>query len=200
MNALRHANATIIQTTSRFRPAGENDAASHGQFTLVYWDDGDSIIETLKSAIASGKRVRSQRFPELYSDYQLVIDAEGTTSTFTINSSLVPNLETPDPVLLLSSTFPGISRDVDATPNVHPERQKDAPAYVIPGMGLHVLVNAVVDVFEGSIAFRTRNYFMNIKKPRAHETSAKYRVRVRQAVDCGFVGNMLTIRLPLKKR
>ena len=69
-------------------------------------------------------------------------------------------------------------------------------------MGLYVLTNTTIDVFGGMLSFRTKNYFMNIK---AHvdKSNAKsnYQVKVKKYGSWvpNFVGNMVTIRLPLMK-
>ncbi len=67
-------------------------------------------------------------------------------------------------------------------------------------MGLHVLVNTVVDVFGGSLAFRTGSLFMNIRRADRSDDEAKYRAKIARASDAvpPFLGNMLTIRLPIR--
>ena len=58
-NAVRHPGASVIQTSSHMaqKPISDDRAPNHVRwvdnfFTLVYWDDGQSMLSTLKSAVA----------------------------------------------------------------------------------------------------------------------------------------------------
>lgn len=210
-NALRHPSASIIQTASRFDARYEASSQNAGSryFTMVFWDDGESIITTLKRAIDSGLKVRSADVPDLYVDYRITVEsAEGEKEDpYLIPSSYLPDSNTNNELLLLSATFPGITRDVVGIGHVPPAQLGEAEKSLsLPGMGLYVLTNCVIDIFGGSIAFRTQEFFMNIKRASAkHQKSgdpAHYHVKIRRFNERtpSFLGNMLTIRLPLRNQ
>jgi len=206
-NALRHPSANIIQTVSRFdiHHTPEGNAAKF--FTMVFWDDGESIITTLRKAIDSGLNVRSADIPELYKDYEFTEeDSEGKrVKSEQISSSYLPTAETPDEVLLLAATFPGVTRDVVGVDHLPPiELLEDEKSLSLPGMGLYVLTNCVVDIFGGTLSFRTKQFFMNIRGTsewhRKRGIKSHYRAKVKKFDESTpkFLGNMLTIRLPLR--
>lgn len=209
-NALRHPSANIIQTVSRFDvrydATGQTTGAKY--FTMAFWDDGESIITTLKRAIDSGLKVRSADVPELYSNYRVTLEsAEGKKGAPQIlPSSYLPDEKTSEELLLLAATFPGITRDVVGIDHVAPADMADSEkSLMLPGMGLYVLTNCVVDIFGGTIAFRTKDFFMNIKQTSARQRRVdrtRYQVKIRKFHEKtpSFLGNMLTIRLPLREQ
>jgi hypothetical protein len=174
---------------------GQNIKSSF--LTIVFWDDGVSMIDTLKNAIHNDVVVRSSEFPEKYCDYLVKFEnIDGATSSETIKSDFLPGKDTADYKILLATTFPGITCEPSGKgQSSHPDL---APELLHPGMGLFTLLNTVIDIFGGSVAFRTKNYFMNIK-PCAKGADTKYSASIRQFPSTPhFLGNLLTIRLPLK--
>jgi len=210
-NALRHPSANIIQTASRFDVHYDGSGKPTGKkyFTMAFWDDGESIVATLRRAIIQGLKVRSADVPELYKDYLVKIEpaTNERPEPKMISSGYVPNTETSEELLLLSATFPGITRDVVGIGHIAPsDLSENEGSLMLPGMGLYVLTNCVVDIFGGSIAFRTQDFFMNIK--RTTEWSKKnrgdqshYHVKIKRfhSSSPSFLGNMLTIRLPVRE-
>ena len=66
-----------------------------------------------------------------------------------------------------------------------------------PGMGLHYLMNAAIDLYGGTVSFRTKNYFLNIKKAKK-QSAATYGAKIiRYSTSQSIPGNMITVRLPL---
>lgn len=204
-NALRHPKANIVQTASRFYFSSDNALKQH--FTLTFWDDGDSIIDTLRRALREGKKIRLRDSPELYKNYHVVVEDENKqkTSLGKIPAEFVPSIDTPDELCFLAATFPGITRDIEGKSHFYLQPQQyESPDYALPGMGLFVLTNCVVDIFGGSVGFRTKNLFMNIKKATLKEQKEgiNYRVKIQRYRNKmpDFLGNMLTIRLPLHRK
>jgi hypothetical protein len=177
-----------------------------GHLTIAFWDDGDSMVDTLLDAIKSQKPVRSVAAPELYTDYEVTIeDQEGHKSEpAVVRSDLVPNINTSEELVLLAATFPGITRDVTGEGHaVDPSVAKIDPRLGYPGMGLYVLTNQVVEVYGGSVSIRTKNYFLNVKGcpgDKSPGNGFRYAAKVRRYGEWypAFQGNMLTIRLPLR--
>jgi hypothetical protein len=208
-NALRHPSANIIQTGSRFDIRYDQDGKPSGlkYFTMAFWDDGESIITTLKRAIEGGLKVRSADVPDLYRTYRVILESTDGVKKEPeyVRSNYLPDCATIDELLLLSATFPGITRDVVGEDHLPPVNLTDTEkSLMLPGMGLYVLTNCVVDIFGGTLAFRTKEFFMNIK--RTSEWSKKrgdnsdYHVKIKRfsRQTPSFLGNMLTIRLPLR--
>jgi hypothetical protein len=204
-NALRHPKARTIQIASRFDFSAKDPAKGH--FTIVFWDDGDSIIDTLKTAIETGKRVRAREFPELYKNYGVIIEdeSEQRQPITSIPSSFIPTPGTLDELIFLAATFPGVTRDIEGLDHISTEETKqESSTLAAPGMGLYVLTNCVADIFGGSIAFRTKRHFMNIKRATRGEKKEgfDYRVKISRygSTMPDFLGNMLTIRLPTHEK
>lgn len=166
--------------------------------TIVFWDDGVSMIDTLNNAICGDINVRSLEFPDKYSDVLLKFqDNHGKIFRETVSSSYLPDKKTEEHKLFLATTFPGIT--CDPSGRGHSTHPKLSPELLHPGMGLFTLLNTAIDIFGGSVAFRTKNYFMNMKAA-GKATGAKYSATIRELpLNPPFLGNFLTIRLPLKK-
>lgn len=199
-NAIRHPGADVIQTTSLLQQPDKSANISEGFFTLSFWDNGVSMVDTLRDAINRGKSVQSKPMAKFYCDYEVIEEAPFNKRTSSIiSSSFLPDKTTSDVILFVSTTFPGITRDIAGQGHeVHKDiEEEDEPALRSPGMGLFILLNAAIDVYGGSVSFRTKNLFMNIKKSNTAET--KYRAKVQRFDDSisFFPGNMLTIRIPI---
>ena len=117
--------------------------------------------------------------------------------------------------LLLSSFFPGVSRDPKGLVNWinSPDPEDRDELYKHPGMGLTTLINAAVDLMGGQVSVRTSNYFLNIKTPTDPTPLNEYKklsadnkynqfyqakiTRLNPESNL-FDGNMLTVRIPLQ--
>ncbi len=213
-NAVRHPDATVIQAVSKF---------DHGPFSIkdkrnlriCIWDDGKSIVDTLKPLIKEGRPIRSFIFP-LYMSDQIFLKIEDleykeNNREICIDQSDNPDKNASDEIILQSSLFPGISRTVsESIPDVEPlevehtgkirnELYSDKQ-----GMGLYALMRAVLDIFQGSLIIRSGDLFMSMKV--AHDAYRKrHNVRYKTKIVKypkwypTFVGNLLIIALPLKE-
>ena len=189
-----------------------------GHLTIVYRDDGENIIETLGKALRTPeKQIRSVTAPELHVGYAVrfedelgrPIDENGEVIGTSQNvgapkvywSEFTPEPSAKEHLVLFSSLLPGITRDVSGQYHkVHGDVIKKQSILGMPGMGLYILTSEVVDVFGGTVAIRTGNYFVNIRTPIGkHDDGVRYAVKIRKyGGKCPpFPGNMLTIRLPL---
>lgn len=202
-NAARHPGASLIQVGSKFCKPGEQNGDQKGHFTISFWDDGRSMIDTLFSAITSGP-VRSKETPqEFYKEHLVVLkDHTGTTkSEFTVFSGQELNDNPYEYEVLFAATFPGITSDIEGKEhNVHEDVVKNNPEFTSPGMGLYVLLNTAIDIFGGSVAFRTKNYFMNVKKRTPKSAPNVFKAKIQYFDEekfPPFKGNLITVRLPL---
>lgn len=204
-NSYRHPKANSLITSSFFDKKGR-------VFTITYWDDGDSILETIKAPIMKGEIVKAQfdelQFESLFSSFYVkYVDEYSHEHISVINSNEIPLKTDEDYKMLLSTFFPGISRDPKGYDNYLDNKEIDVKS---PGMGLTYLLKVVIDIFEGSLAVRTSDYFMNFSKssPKTDlkieekelffEKKYKCKIQSIPESDSYFVGNMITIRLPLK--
>jgi hypothetical protein len=215
MNAIRHPNARLIHTASRFAALDMWKKYSKGHLTIIWWDDGTSIIDTLRYALRNGCNINLGTSSVLKAEYTLQRegpDGKKVGNPVHVPSSYNPDNDTPDDLLLLSAIFPGITRDIAGENHItDPELGKEDTAgsydplanykrfMTLPGMGLYLLVNTAVKVYKGQVSFRTKEFFMNIKNP-PHKSRYDYAVKIRGYSDqFNFLGNMLTVRLPLKE-
>ena len=195
-NALRHPAAKVILTGSQLTGSGS------GSFTVAFWDDGTSMIETLRNALIEGRVIDSGAGKSFERKYLYTLEApDGSTSPARLVSSRdIPDAPDPRDILFLATTFPGVTCDAKgATHTVHPDVAQQ-PTLNQPGMGLFILINTVVDIYGGSVVFRSDDFYMSIKAPgkKQADDGANYLVKVKQyrASTPKFRGNMLTVRIP----
>lgn len=226
-NAIIHSTANKFFTGSYFpffdREPKQDDIF---HFTINFWDNGESIIDTLGSPLKKKLPIKSevsekyfQQVTHANNQIEFLIKRDKgqyTEERFTTSSELHPDLKEEE--ILLAAFFPGVSR----LPNRRPDLFNPFPA----GIGLSYLTNTVINKLDGEIAVRTKNYFLNIKqlsnydkdqyiklfkttdtvKPTRKEVfddnatyySAKFNVYNNKMPK--FIGNMITVRIPLKYR
>jgi hypothetical protein len=205
LNATRHPRASIIQTAAFDQPDDEQSGEVRNinprpTFTVHFWDDGQPMADKLLDAIRAGVDVRTQEDEEFRRTY-LVRYSDGTTLSEEIVGSNCPlNVETPPHIGLLATLFPSVSSSPKGEDNEVPSEIKAAdPRFANPGMGLFLLINNVVEILGGTVAFRTSHYFMNVRRTKPSEnakTGALLRVKIHKfASDMPFLGNMITVRV-----
>ena len=204
-NAVRHPNASFIQTASHLGATGASSGQGGGFLTIVFWDDGDSIVDTLRKVLSEGREIRSGNIPLVQNKFWVKLSDGGREEARIVTSDFLPDKDTSDDIILLSSIFPGITRDPSGREHVVHEDLASEMELNRPGMGLFILVNSVVDVFGGSVSFRSHYHFLNIKKPKdltAKKEGASYQVKIVKAVPSlpKFLGNMITVRIPLEAK
>jgi hypothetical protein len=213
-NAARHANSRKLITGSFFDKKSD-------RLTITYWDNDRTIVETLRATLDEKKYVRSKKtasesdFNSIHFTFDAKFEGVNDATNGYFHSENDPIPESSDAVLLLSSFYPGISRDPDGilkfqgNPNLSSENKLPKG----PGMGLTTLLNAAIDLLGGSIAIRTGPYFANIRKHKKNELASLpeisekfrhqsfYKIKVKEYEPSfpAFEGNMITVRLPLRK-
>jgi hypothetical protein len=147
-------------------------------YTLVIWDNGESIVDTLMSELKKGNSIKAEdSIDDFHSCYCIQTEknpgppkAEYFKYFFSFE---VPDLTIQEDILnyrskewfvLLSSLFPGITRDPKGTDYQQSEilNQEEKPTKT--GRGLTYLINAAVRNFGGEVRIRTSNYFINVKR------------------------------------
>lgn len=202
-NAYRHPEANSLVTSSFFDKKGNF-------FTITYWDNGKSILETIKKPVFENKSIKAQfdesRFEDLLSSFYIKYVTDTEKKITVINSNHIPDRSSEDYELLLSTFFPGISSDPEGQKSYFQNSEINVKS---PGMGLTYLLKVVVGMFDGTLSVRTNNYFLNFSRNNKESNAKieehtpffknKYRCKIQYFPnsDCYFIGNMITIRLPL---
>jgi hypothetical protein len=168
-NSIRHPNSTKLVIS----------CIRQDYYTLVIWDNGESIVETLKNELIKGNAIKTEdeSIDDPHSCYCIVKDkVSGRPKADNFNfyfSSEVPDLQTNEEgreylkeewFILLASFFPGITRDPKGIDYQESKALGTEQRPALTGRGLTYLVNAAVRNFGGEVRVRTSNYFINIKK------------------------------------
>jgi len=223
-NAILHSNASKFFTGSFFHFSDkqpEDDEIFY--FTINFWDNGSSIIDTLKSPLINGKKIKSIASEKYFQsvtknnnqiEFLIKMKDNYIEKLFTTASELHANLD--EEYILLAAFFPGVSRE--------PDRQPDLFNPYHAGIGLSYLSNTVMNKLNGEISIRTKKYFLNIKclsnyekdryirnfktsnenkakrKDIFNDSSSYYKAKYIEYEGNMplFSGNMITIRIPLK--
>jgi hypothetical protein len=201
LNALRHPAATILQTAAIDQKTKEGRL-----FTVHFWDDGMSMAETMQRAIDGTAPVRGMFEQDLDRKYLVIQSEDGveglTQRTETAHMALERGIESQN--ALLATIMPAVSSDLfGLTHAVADEVTEEDIRFGRRGMGLFVLINAAVEILGGSVAFRTANHFMNIRKTNARErkqsgASLRVRLKRRSRELPPFLGNLVTVRIPYR--
>ncbi|MBN8476986.1 hypothetical protein [Sulfuritalea sp.] len=205
-NAVRHPGARVVQTSSHL----DTQSKAKQFFTIVFWDDGKSMLRTIANAIDSKRNIRRPYPKHFDTDFELTkVDEEGNRSP----PEVVKSCDTPvssqdEERLLLATLYPGTTCNIDGVGHhsLLGESGETDAGLGEPGMGLFVLISTAIDMFGGSVAFRTDRFFMNVKAKRVKgrhtdgmSEATKYSVKIQRfpAAIPSFLGNMVTVRLPL---
>lgn len=187
-NALQHPKADLMMVTSRAIGIEGKDGRSPKtrQFTICIWDDGEPIAETLKSAVESGRTIRSQLPTDR--DTFKIRPSHWKPSSTSMTSHTTPSAGAEPEEFLISSLFSGISR-----------RATDYPMDEQVGTGLSALYRSVIDTLGGSLAIRSGKDFINVKAdPRSSSEDRRYLVKAERIGNRSFLGNLVIARLPLR--
>lgn len=120
-----------------------------------------------------------------------------------------PGVDAASEDILLSSFFPGVSRSVAEhvvdVERIEPETQGENALAEYEGMGLSALVGTVIDLFQGALFLRCGRFFLEIRAAYGAQITdhgARYRCQITEfpTEPFEFLGNMLTIELPVRRR
>ncbi|HEU4461801.1 MAG TPA: hypothetical protein VFR75_04330 [Solirubrobacterales bacterium] len=208
-NAASHPDASRLISTGFL---DERARGGKGMLTIAIWDNGKSIVSTLKAALGAGSSLRMNEAGNrragsselnLYFDWYGLFegDSPGARKQLTklLYSGDSPDHEASDAELLVSSAFPGITSNPWRQPD---ESSIHGPHHNQPGMGLYILTSLAIDSFGGEVLLRTDSLYANFKRaPRElqEQHRCRYRVGVVQnpAMGSYLRGNHLVVRLPL---
>ena len=196
-NAVQHPGATTVAVVSKAYGAFEAGRYEDKSFEVGVWDNGESIVKTLRTALDAGGEIRAGS-PSTIDEFHLkAVDWEPKQDVY--RSDWTPAPSAANSELLLASFFQGISQK-PFRPDIKliemPEEQRDGTRI---GDGLHALYRSAIDDFGGSIAVRSGDAFMNLRGDSDEENS--YRVKLQRFPDWPeFSGNMVTVRIPVSEK
>lgn len=181
-NALRHPDATVVQTATLPLPPSKaaiaKNAPQSDEFCLTlaapnlvsgrsvaihYWDDGGSMLDVLKSRLReNGKDIRTGTDKEFFTRYRVHLRDKDTGvdhDYLHIDSDMELNSDTPDHLKLVALAFPHLS----SAPNlpghaVAEETKNDDQRLAARGMGLYLLIHAATQIMNGTVAIRTGHH------------------------------------------
>ncbi|MFN3239566.1 MAG: hypothetical protein ACE37D_21285 [Pseudomonadales bacterium] len=187
-NAVRHPGAKVIQTVSHMSP---NDDF----FTFTFWDDGASMQETLIAAVNSEAGYQAEVKSGIEKNYEVTIREGDSNEILLLNNNHKLGRTSKAWEYFLATIFPGTTRDPKGRD--YTNVKQDDGHLALPGMGLYVLIEAATNVLNGQVSFRSADWFMNVKAS-TEDRTAKVSIKSKKHVP-SFLGNMVTVRLPLKK-
>jgi hypothetical protein len=222
-NAVRHPNARHIQAVSRFerivdktpRLLQSEKGARIGHLHICVWDDGDSIVNTLRPLVNNGLPIRSMKMPAyMYDKIYVQIRPFGGKfgGGFIVDQETDPTPKSDDSIILLASFYPGVSRaismEVKDVENFDGEKDEGAsipkPLERKAGMGLYALMRTALDFYRGSIIVRSGDLLMLLEP--AHDTfrvqhGTRYKAKITQFPKSNplYQGNLLIIQLPVRR-
>lgn len=199
MNGIRHPGARVVLTAASTRHYA---STSSDYLTICVWDDGESIASTLRG-LAGRYRHLVPRENSLHRRGILLervgVDGKPQPKTRIDNQTPVPT-SADDGSLLLASTFPGVTSDLEARRGyAHPDLVRADPDFGLPGMGLFVLSTTVAEVFGGKLTIRSGALRLSIDKPARESPAgdATLRAKITELpAHSELLGNQLTIRIP----
>ena len=189
-NALMHPQATVIQHGAQH----EGRLRHSLPLKIVLWDNGVSIVDTLREAMVSGDVV-APTFDLTDITIQVrVISRENGANVRVVEhilrqKELSPLPDDPDWFVLIAALMPGVSRrdphDFEASAGI--------------GLGLHQIASSVTHRYGGTLVIWTKDLYLCIRSaPSPYAYSVE--VRVPESVDGDehpeFAGNLLSVSLP----
>ncbi len=168
-NAIRHPNSKKLVISC---------IGQENHYTLVIWDNGESIIDTLKTELQKGHSIKTDDSEDDFHSCYCILKEKKPGPPKADDFQYYFSYEVPDFAetekgkeykkedwfVLLSSFFPGVTRDPMAIDYKQNQILHDEHKPSFAGRGLTYLINAAVRTFGGEVRVRTGNYFINIKK------------------------------------
>ena len=190
-NVAEHPRSSLVIVASQLDLVAHTDEDVPAALTVSVWDDGLSIIETLRARIWAGGTIRVRTSEPVD---KFIVESTGWSPKSTrYSSDWTPDSTAQDPEILLASLFPGITRKAaapDSTSIIEvPTNPGDS------GFGLFTLYKTVLDQFRGSLDVRCGHASLHLTHLDGHEA---YHVRLKSDLDHqSLPGTIITARLPI---
>ena len=190
-NVVEHPQPSLAVIASQLDIVPHLDEDVPAALTISVWDDGQSIVETLRTCLREGKRIRIDRSDTTDS---FTVEAQSWSPRFaTYPSTWTPSQTAQDSELLLSSLFPGITRKAEG--QTESALQEAANAPIDFGFGLFTVYRTVLSQFDGSVEARCEQVILKL-----NSLSAGRQYHVKVISDKGLPwlpGTVVTVRLPV---
>lgn len=209
-NAALHPKATLAYASSQIRredlgkgPDGKQRWGEPIWIEVSIWDDGESILETLKLALGEDQPITSSSYGWADESFVVEVNDEGGPSRSTLQT-VGPLRNDSDSAIMASAFMLGVSSQPHRPPDEtyagsHPD-DTDIKTRVrgLPGAGLYVLRTTVIDDFKGSIQYLTGRHRLSIS---GTDTESQYLFSVSSGgpEDLTIKGNLLIVRIPLSR-
>ncbi len=191
-NAIQHPDARTATVATSVESSQEG---GNPELVVAIWDDGRSIVETLREFVDKGLRTPDQS----NEDDRFALHADGwSTSMSEVLSNWAPAGPVHDGELLLASLFPGISRKAHALGFPHVDRPEPVEWEGRTGFGLYALYKSAIDDFNGSLAIWSNRYVLQLSRSKL-DANREYSVVVSRLRGSPLQGNLISVRLPLSQ-
>lgn len=189
-NVVEHPSPSMAVMASQLVLSATSERDVSPALTVAVWDDGTSIISTLRNCLQRTGNVRAWS-PD--SPDEFVVRRSDSSTHAVYYSDWTPNPSATDAELLLASLLPGVTRKAaDRWPatTAAPVRRMDY------GYGLFALYKAAVDHFRGSVELRCEQTTLMLTRP---DASGPYQVDLRNREDLEpLTGTIVRVRLPVR--
>jgi hypothetical protein len=222
-NALRHPSADIVQTATHTRHIYEaaqlklslhtekKDIGGIPRKSIVthYWDDGESMLDIIIKNLKENKEFRTSLPGDYAKKYRLswrgrdeqqnsidkvVSSNHGATSSSHISDMIVFVLQ------------PFVSTSPDKIGHASSkETKEDNPRLASVGMGLYLLLDTAIGMFDGKVRIRTSNIHVTVSKGKKMQfvdgielEKHDYMVEIKEMSEKlpKFLGNIITVSIP----
>jgi hypothetical protein len=200
MNSVRHPDANVLLM------GASTALSSDGQHNLLItvWDDGESIIDNLREVSKITKGYVPRKNPMFArtlhyqsSEYSPQNRVRSESPTRQISNQEPLDADAADDLVLLASTFPGITRDVDRKLGFRPYSEREAPELLLSGMGLYIMSTAATEIFGGDVTIRTKNVALSLTAG-GHPKELHAKAESITGNHANIVGNQVTIKIPIR--
>lgn len=191
-NAIQHPEASMVVLGASVEGLDSADP----QLVVAVWDDGDSIVKTLRDCVGAGVRATETTV----NDEFRIRTSGWSPSKSTLPASWAPDADSHDGELLLASLLPGISRKPQAPGFPVVDRPEVVDWENKTGFGLHALYRSAIDAFGGDVHIWSDSYSLHLSGAPAPTTTFAYDVDVQLLADVPpLMGNLIAIRLPITR-
>jgi hypothetical protein len=202
LNAASHAGAAMAYLSSQIDPPTKDRVER--SLHISVWDDGLSMADTLARALRDVGSIQSPAYGAIDEVFEVSVMGRRARESKVVLSSSQTKLPSHPALLNVVAFMLGVSaRPDEKRPSwVHKTLIGD-PSILLNdevidhgGLGLYLVRTTAVDLFGGSITYKTGSYRYRIEAGTSKRT---YRVSAHLTEDqaCPVKGNLLEVSLPL---
>lgn len=198
LNAASHPGASMAFLSSQFDVSDPDQRA----LSLSVWDDGVSMAETLTQALGVGG-IKSAAFGAVDEEFLVEITNGPRSERVMRLTSSQQDLPVDSETLNIVAFMLGVS----SKPNSPRGRNSGLSPHVVQaslsaaqvdagGLGLYLVRRTAIDLFGGSVTYKTGHYRYSIRSG-GRDGSYAVSARVSHQETCKIAGNLIEVILPL---